>query len=577
VLEKRPTLASYRVYAGALARPLKLETSLSLLPFGAKKSLLKSGARTCWRAASLFPWVVLCAHALSPNPCMTCHPKQVTDYSKTGMGSSISTTAIQPAGQFIHAPSGSSFAITYTRDGMQQKVTRAGLSAEYPVTYVVGSGHRGFGFLVKIVDYLFQSPISYYTQRHAWEMAPGYEHNLAPDFNRPVTLRCLLCHGGAPRHVKGTRNRYEQPALSPEAISCDRCHGPAPAHIARPSRSNIVNPSRLAPDARDSVCEQCHLIGEASILNPGKEFDDFEPGKPIETVFTVYVGSGDQNSPFRVVSHAEQLRRSACWRKSGGRMCCGSCHDPHVEPADRAAYYRERCLLCHAATLTPSHRSDTSDCARCHMRSRATTDGAHTAFTDHHIRVRPVEEAASQRPAALVPWRPGSVELAQRNLGLAYLSIGERDRSKDFVNKAFPLLVEAQKSSPRDPEVTAGLGLVLYLESLYKEAAKAFDLAARLRPQDVNFYQDAAAAWWSAGDSARAIRDLEIAVQNDPSDEEAWRSLAEIYREQNNDLLRNRALDGYLLFRPQSIEFRQQKRGDSFSIYGVPRLSTFPQ
>ena len=257
-------------------------------------------------------------------------------------------------------------------------------------------------------------------------------------------------------------------------------------------------------------------------------------------------------------------------------MWCGSCHDPHVEPTDRATYYRERCLRCHAATSTPSHRSAHGDCAGCHMRTRATTDGAHTAFTDHQIRVRPVEEAASQRPAALVPWRPGSEELAQRNLGLAYLSIGERDQSKDFVNKAFPLLVEAQKSSPRDPESTAGLGLVLYLESLYKEAARAFDLAARLRPQDANFCQDAAAAWWAAGDSARAIRDLEIAVQNDPSNEEAWRLLAEIYREQNNDFLRNRALDGYLLFRPQSIEFRQRKRGESFSVNSVPRLPGVP-
>lgn len=210
------------------------------------------------------------------------------------------------------------------------------------------------------------------------------------------------------------------------------------------------------------------------------------------------------------------------------------------------------------------------------MLARATIDGAHTAFTDHQIRIRPVEEAASQIPATLVPWRPGSEELSRRNLGIAYLGTGERNQSKDFVNRAFPLLVQAQKLSPRDPVVTAGLGLVLYLKSLYKEAARAFDLAARLSPQNADFRQDAAAAWWAAGDSARAIGDLEIAVQNDPSNEEAWRLLAEIYHEQNNDFLRNRALDGYLLFRPQSIEFRQRKRGESFSLETVPRLYSLP-
>jgi tetratricopeptide (TPR) repeat protein len=177
----------------------------------------------------------------------------------------------------------------------------------------------------------------------------------------------------------------------------------------------------------------------------------------------------------------------------------------------------------------------------------------------------------------LVPWRPGSVEFAQRNLGLAYLAIGERDQSKDFVTKAFPLLVETQKSSARDPVVTAGLGLVLYLKSLYSEAAKAFDLAERLLPQDVNFRQDAAAAWWAAGDSARAIRDLELALQNDPSNEEASRLLAEIYGEKNNELLRAQTLDRYLLFRPQSIEFRQRKRGDSVSMGAVQTLSGIPQ
>ena len=370
---------------------------------------------------------------------------------------------------------------------MRQKLTMTGLSAEYPVTYVVGSGDRGLGFLVQIGDYLFQSPVSYYTERHAWGMAPDFEHNLAPDFNRPVTLRCLLCHGGAPRHVKGTRNRYDQPALITVAISCDRCHGPAAAHIARPSRSNIVNPNRLAPDARDSVCEQCHLIGEASILNPGKDFDDFEVGKPLEAVLTVYVGAGTKDAPFKVVSQAEQLRRSACWRKSGGRMWCGSCHDPHVQPSNRAAYYSERCLRCHAAALPSSHGFAHTDCAGCHMLARATIDGAHTAFTDHQIRIRPVEDAASHMPATLVPWRPGSEELSERNLGIAYLGTGERNRSKDFVNKAFPLLVQAQKLSPRDPVVTAGLGLVLYLKEPLQSGSGGFRLGSPIESAKCGF------------------------------------------------------------------------------------------
>ena len=446
---------------------------------------------------------------------------------------------------------------------MRQDIARDGLVGEYPVAYVVGSGHRAYGYLVQIGDYLFQSPIAYYTERSGWGIAPGFEKYPVPDFNRAATFECVLCHSGTVRYVRGTRNRYERPPFKQESISCERCHGPTERHLASPSRSNIVNPRRLPADARDSICEQCHLTGEARVLNPGRELDDFHPGEPLEKVFTVYVGTSDDNGPLKVIHQSEQLRRSTCWRKSGTRMWCGSCHDPHQEPVDKAAYYRERCLGCHAATLAPSHQAASANCIACHMQSRATVDGAHTAFTDHQIRVRPKGEAPAPKPVTLAAWRPALAEYSERNLGLAYLGAGERERSAELLGKALPLLVEAQKAFPRDPEVTAGLGLLLYMKGLDREAAKAFELAARLRPGDVRFCQDAASAWLAAGDSARAINHLETAIQNDPSDESAYRMLAEVYRSQGNDALRKRTLDRYLLFRPQSIEFRQRKNLNS--------------
>jgi len=45
-----------------------------------------------------------------------------------------------------------------------------------------------------------------------------------------------------------------------EAITCERCHGPSEKHLADPRAGTIVNPSKLAPAARDSICEQCHLL-----------------------------------------------------------------------------------------------------------------------------------------------------------------------------------------------------------------------------------------------------------------------------------------------------------------------------
>jgi hypothetical protein len=502
----------------------------------------------------------LCSlHAAPANRCAPCHPAQVRGFAKTGMGQSLSRQAIQPDGKFVHSASGTKFSVRTGDDGMHQRISRDGLSGEYPVAYVVGSGHRAFGYFVQIGDYLFQSPISYYTQRGEWGIAPGFEKFPVPDFNRAATFECVLCHSGNPRYIRGTKNKFEEPPFAVEAISCERCHGPTDLHVAAPAKSNIVNPARLAADARDSVCEQCHLSGEVRVLNPGKELSDFSPGEALEKVMTVYVGSSEEDRPLRVIHQSEQLRRSTCWKKSGSRMWCGSCHDPHQDPVEKAAYYRERCLRCHGAKLAPTHGAPSGNCISCHMQSRATVDGAHTAFTDHQIRIRPKEDAAPQKVSALVAWRPTPPEYADRNLGLGYLGVGERERSAEALTKSFSLLVEAQKAYPRDPEVTAGLGLLLYLKGMYKQAAGAFELAARLRPGDVRFYQDAAYAWKAAGDATRAITDLEAAIRDDPSAEEAYRMLAQIYREQGSDAMSNRVLDRYLSFRPQSIEFRQRR------------------
>ena len=64
----------------------------------------------------------------------------------------------------------------------------------------------------------------------------------------------------------------------------------------------------------------------------------------------------------------------------------------------------------------------------------------------------------------------------------------------------------------------------------------------------------------AAGDPAKAIRNLEAAIQSDPSDEISYLMLAEIYGRQNHAREQIRVLDQYLTFRPQSIEFRLRRR-----------------
>jgi len=57
--------------------------------------------------------------------------------------------------------------------------------------------------------------------------------------------------------------------------------------LRSPLPGSIVNPAKLAQRARDSVCEQCHLLGEARVPNPDKNIEDFRPGVDLKDVFSV--------------------------------------------------------------------------------------------------------------------------------------------------------------------------------------------------------------------------------------------------------------------------------------------------
>jgi hypothetical protein len=237
--------------------------------------------------------------------------------------------------------------------------------------------------------------------------------------------------------------------------------------------AKMQNPAKLAPAARDSICAQCHLSGEVRVPKvgkdgPGKEGQALTPGGLLTDDLTVFVRAGSP-SDLRVTSHVENLAQSVCKRKSGDKLWCGTCHDPHTapEPAEKAAYFRGKCLSCHQTqdchAAEEARRANGDSCVACHMPRGPTSDIQHVVFTDHSIRRKP--SGAGVAPSSnseLVPYP--SFTATTRDLALAYAVVALRDKNPADRDRAFPLLKQAAEQGTADAQTLA------YLAEFYRDA-----------------------------------------------------------------------------------------------------------
>jgi len=454
------------------------------------------------------------------------------------MAHSLRRPGKEPEGSFEHAASGTEFTIYSNQDGLWQRMERDGTISDYHVDYVVGSGSHASGYLVRIGDHLFQSPICFYTRLGRYDMAPGSEETRDPDFVRAVTLECLLCHSGQPLPIEDTLNEYRSPAFARESISCDRCHGDPARHLQRPLPGSIVNPAKLPLAARNSVCEQCHLKGVARVLNPSRRFQDFRPGEPLEQVFTIYTAALPPDTPreaLKVISQSEQLALSLCARQSKARLWCGTCHDPHASAKQPSEYYRARCLGCHQGKLSDSHPGGAKgDCVSCHMAKQNAKDGGHSVFTDHRISRRPAPEGQPPELGELAAWREPPSALRGRNLALAYAQAGFENDSASQIVRGYHMLLEVQRSFPNDPAVVNALAQALLDARQPLEAAQLFERALQLGPDTATAEGNAGRAWMQAGQIGKARDHLERAVKLDPLLLSAAVALVQVYRQEGD-------------------------------------------
>jgi hypothetical protein len=366
------------------------------------------------------------------------------------------------------------------------------LRGEKSLRYFVGSGAAARSYLLADAGYFFEAPAAYYSRARKWSFAPAYDSYAYPYLSRPAMPACLTCHASFLTLVAGTQNKYETPPFAEGGIACVRCHGAGEAHIRKMreggavSGVSIVNPAKLAPEMRDSICAQCHLSGEMRVMKPGRDWTSYQPGARLADSMTVFVRAG-ATSGMTVTSHVEKLAQSACQRHSGDRLWCGTCHDPHSvpKPSERAAWFRGKCLGCHEPTVCKETRSARArrqdDCTSCHMPKSNVTDAQHVVYTDHSIpRRQRTSTAVSARPE-LAPFGGGQPE--PRDLALALGILASRTQSADDRARAIDALQPVERASPKDVEV------LLYLAELYRntdQANRAEPLYRRAMQLDLN-------------------------------------------------------------------------------------------
>jgi predicted CXXCH cytochrome family protein len=231
-------------------------------------------------------------------------------------------------------------------------------------------------------------------------MAPGFDRADNDGVTRLVRRECLFCHNAYPDVAAGSdMHTMPQvfPASLPEGTGCQRCHGPGGAHVDAAMsgksdnevRAAIVNPAKLPPPLRDSVCAQCHLQPAVAMIGP-RRFErgdySFRPGELLDD-YMLHVDIDEagrtRDQRFEINHHFYRLRQSACYIKGG--ITCISCHDPHqpLKKDRRLANVTSVCLGCH------KRHNDSNECVTCHMPSRRTQDVVHVVMTDHRIQRRP--------------------------------------------------------------------------------------------------------------------------------------------------------------------------------------------
>lgn len=439
------------------------------------------------------------------------------------------------------------------------------LDGRVQLQYFLGSGRRGRTYLFEQQGYWFEAPINWYAKKHLWDMTPHYLSAQQMPLTLPVDPGCLHCHAsGAAHSLPDARNHYAAEPFAAGGITCAACHGDAAEHLASRGKMRMLDLDTLQPARRDSICLNCHLEGQAAVAREGRRIEDFAPGDNLSDFTLFFVYRATDESGARATSQWEALLKSACKQKSGARMTCTTCHDPHGSPApeERVEFYRGKCLQCHnSGAFAAKHHPENRDCTACHMARPPSNDIAHEQVTDHWIRKRvsnePLPLATSGELVTV-----GGVPASDRDLGLAYAQMAARG-DVEAGKRALQLLQRAETEDAQagqDHELHAQLGFLEQVSGDTGEAVVEYRKALEDEPYDALAGGDLALIAAQRKDYADAIRLWQSVVQHDPTQARAALNLAIVECGEGKEAAALDVVERLQEFSPDEARAREMER-----------------
>jgi len=538
-------------------------------------------------------------HYVGMQTCRGCHSEVYDTYIQTGMGQSFDHATRQKSSaefsshalvydkylDFYYKPywqNDSLYIMEFRTEGKDTVHKRI-----QKVDYIVGSGQHTNSHIFSTNGYFYQAPITFYTQKKQWDLAPGFEGGVNTRFSRLIELECMSCHNGLPQFEPQSQNKY----LSVKTgIDCERCHGPGSLHVQQKQAGNIVdtskgpdytivNPRRLPTELQNNVCQRCHLQGIA-VVNDGKTFFDFRPGMHLSEVMNVFMPQyeGAQDKMI-MASHVERMKKSNCY-VSSGKMSCITCHNPHVSVKfTPRTQYLNACQSCHGGpqqmhcSEDPAVRAKKNDdCVACHMPHNGSIDIPHVAVTDHYIRKRPMQDTLQKKITAFlglqcfnndkvdaITTARGYMEFYERynpNKGLidsALFYLGKQQneetttkQNRDYIRAYFLLnnfdrviqyAAQLKPDDMNDAWACYRIGEAYYQQMQTEKALPWYKRAVAIWPYSLDFQNKYGTCLLAMGNIAEAQKVFSFVVNENPDYLSANTNLGYIYMQQGNNTM----------------------------------------